>query len=274
MGEASGMIDAPVVDARRQDLAAFLRARRAAVRPADVGLTQTMRRHVSGLRREEVASLAGISTTWYTWIEQARSINISPEVLDKVGKALRFNESEVEFMQSLLRDEVQRCTLDPVVPDVLKTLVETHVHAPAYIATPRLDLLVWNQFTGDIFDYDANSAPLERNLLWRMFFDPKRRELYVDWAAAAAIAVNSYRALYSKYRGDQLFEDLLSIMLENNDFKGIWDRWQILVPGKTPPFTIYHEKLGLCEVTPVQATLDIAPDCYLALYSCEKRNAA
>lgn len=268
------MIDAPVVDARRQDLATFLRARRSAVRPAELGLTQTMRRHVPGLRREEVASLAGISTTWYTWIEQARPINISPEVLDKIGKALRFTESEIEFIQGLLRDEAQRCTLNPTVPDVLRTLVETHVHAPAYIATPRLDLLVWNRFTGEIFDYHADSAPLERNLLWRMFFDPKRRQLYVNWPAASAIAVGSFRALYSKYRGDQQFEELLQIMMESKDFKTIWDRWEILVPGKVPPFTIYHEKLGLCEVTPIQATLDIAPDCYLALYNCERRDAA
>ncbi len=265
------MLDTLVADARRQDLAAFLRARRSSVRPLDVGLTQTTRRHVPGLRREEVASLAGISTTWYTWIEQARPINISPEVLDKIGTALRFSDSEIDFMHTLLREEPQRCTLNPGVPNVLRTLVESHVHAPAYIATPRLDLLVWNAFTEEIFDYHAGSSPLERNLLWRMFFDPARRKLYVNWEKVSINAVASFRALYCKYRGDTHFEELLSVMRESPEFRAAWDRWQIIIPAKTPPFLIFHEKLGSCEVTPIQATLDIAPDCYLALYSCVKQ---
>ncbi len=262
------MIESPIADARRQDLAAFLRARRARMRPSDVGLTNTSRRHVAGLRREEVSSLAGISTTWYTWIEQARPINISADVLEKIGAALLFSEHEIEFMQSLLRDEPQRCALNPHVPDVLRTLVETHVHAPAYIATPRLDLLVWNAFTEEIFGYHADGEALQRNLLWRMFFDPGRRRLYADWPKAAALATGSFRTLYTKYRGDEHFEALLAIMLRDTEFRRLWEAFELVIPAKTPPFLIYHEKLGLCEVTPTQATLDIAPDCYLALYSC------
>jgi transcriptional regulator with XRE-family HTH domain len=258
------MIDASA-DVRRQDLAELLRARRASMRPSDVGLVRGRRRHVPGLRREEVAALAGISTTWYTWIEQGRPINISPDALEKIGSALKF---EIDFMQSLLRDEPQRCTKSPDVPDALRTLVESHVHAPAYIATPRLDLLVWNPFVTEIFGYHAESSPLERNILWRMFFDGERRALYVDWEAAAGMTAGNFRSIYTRYRGDEYFEELLDAMLQSNDFKRFWDAWTLLIPGRTPPFSIRHEKIGLCEVTPIQATLDIAPDCYLALYSC------
>ena len=139
------MLEAPTFS-RRTDLGLFLRARRGALRPVDVGLEDdSARRHVAGLRREEVAKLAGISTTWYTWIEQAREINFSLDVIDEIGRALLLTAAEIAYLKVLASDTPpQTCALDPHVPDALRKLVELHRAAPAYIATPRLDLLVWN----------------------------------------------------------------------------------------------------------------------------------
>ncbi|HTX55483.1 MAG TPA: helix-turn-helix transcriptional regulator [Candidatus Acidoferrales bacterium] len=262
---------APVTLSRRNDLGLFLRARRGALRPVDVGLQdESARRHVAGLRREEVAKLAGISTTWYTWIEQAREINFSLDVLDEIGRALLLTPAEVQYLKVLASDEPpQSCTLDPFVPDALRSLVEMHREAPAYISTPRLDLLVWNSFVGEIFDYGHTGELLSRNILWRLFFDPSRKQLYVDWESAARGCVAMFRNTYATYHGDRHFDDLLATMLQSRDFERMWRDWEVMAPD-LPPFIIRHRTLGLCELTPIQATLGISPGCYLALFSSKR----
>ena len=256
---------------RRSDLGLFLRARRSALRPVDVGLEDdSARRHVAGLRREEVAKLAGISTTWYTWIEQAREINFSLDVIDEIGRALMLTPAEIEYLKVLASDAPpQACALDPQVPDALRKLVELHRAAPAYIATPRLDLLVWNSFVAEIFDYDPNGELTTRNVLWRLFFDRSRRQLYVDWETAARGCVAVYRNTYARYHGDRHFDELLATMMRDADFVRMWNDWEVLSPG-IPSFIVRHRTLGLCELTPIQASLGIAPGCYLALFSSKK----
>ena len=264
------MIEVVSAPTRRQELAAFLRVRRDGLLPQRVGLAEEPRRHVPGLRREEVAELAGISTTWYTWLEQARDINVSHDVLDRVGRALHMKRHEIEFMQRLVNDAPSLThTLEPEVPAVLRELVEKHNAAPAYIATPRLDLLVWNQFMGECFNYDAKSERLARNVLYRLFFDRSRRKLYADWEDAARRAVATFRYTYSIYAGDRHFADLLRMLQADPDFDRMWQRYEVAEPG-LPPFLIRHDTLGLCELTTVQASLSIAPGCYLALFACKR----
>lgn len=264
------MIDAPRVASRRSDLGLFLRTRRSALRPLDVGLEESVRRHVTGLRREEVAALAGISTTWYTWIEQGREINFSPDVLDNIGRALLLSPGEVTYLKRLASDEPSLISARaPDVPEALRKLVELHEAAPAYIATPRLDLLVWNRFVAEIFDYDETSAPLDRNIMWRLFFDSSRRKLYVDWETAARGCVAVFRNTHASYYGDRDFEEMVDTMMSSNDFARIWRDWEVLPPG-IPPFLIRHNTLGLCELTTIQASLGIAPGCYLALFSSKR----
>ncbi len=262
------MIEATTVLSRRQELAAFLRVRRNALLPQDVGLAEEPRRHVPGLRREEVAERAGISTTWYTWLEQAREINVSQDVLERIGRALQMDLHEVAFMQRLVSDAPLR-HVETHIPDVLRELIETHKAAPAYIATPRFDLLVWNQFMGDVFDYDANTDPLDRNILYRLFFDRSRRKLYADWEDTARRTVAAFRHTYSMYLGDAHFEDLLHRMRADAEFERMWEMYEVASPG-LPPFLIRHDTIGLCELTTVQASLSIAPGCYLCVFECKR----
>lgn len=264
------MIDVPRETTRRSDLGSFLRTRRSALRPVDVGLEESERRHVSGLRREEVAALAGISTTWYTWIEQGREINFSPDVLDNIGRALLLSSSEVAYLKTLASDQAPLVsTLTPDIPDALRNLVELHEAAPAYIATPRLDLLVWNRFVANIFDYDPNSASIERNIMWRLFFDPSRKQLYVDWETAARGCVAVFRNTQASYYGDPHFDELLETMMASADFQRFCNDWEVLPPG-IPPFIIRHRTLGLCELTIIQASFGISPGCYLALFGSKR----
>jgi transcriptional regulator with XRE-family HTH domain len=256
---------------RRNDLGLFLRSRRSALRPVDVGLEDdSARRHVAGLRREEVAKLAGISTTWYTWIEQAREINFSLDVIDEIGRALLLTPQEIAYLKVLAADSPpQTCTLTPEVPEALRKLVELHREAPAYIATPRLDLLVWNSFMAEMFDYDHDGEFLSRNILWRLFYDPSRRHLYSDWETAARGCVAIFRNTYATYYGDPHFDELLSTMMVHPEFARMWADWEVLQPV-VPPYLVAHPKLGLCELQPIQASLGISPGCYLALFSCKK----
>jgi len=262
------MLDVPTTVSRRSDLGQFLRIRRSALRPVDVGLEgESNRRHVAGLRREEVAKLAGISTTWYTWIEQAREINFSLDVIDEIGRALLLTPPEIAYLKVLASDTPpQTCTLEPEIPEALRKLVELHHAAPAYLATPRLDLLVWNSLVAEIFDYHEGGELLSRNVLWRMFFDPSRRQLYVDWHTAARGCVAVFRNIYATYYGDRHFDDLLVTMMRDPEFTRMWNDWEVLAPD-VPAFLVRHSALGLCELEPIQATLGISPGCYLALFS-------
>lgn len=264
------MIQAVSISPRRQELAAFLRARRNAIHPAHVGIWEDDGRHCSGLRREEVASLAGISTTWYTWLEQGRDINVSDDVIQKIGAALQLSPTELDFVRLSASDEPAiEHTLKPAIPNVLRALVESHSAAPAYIATPRFDLVVWNAFMGDIFHYSSEGSALARNILWRLFFDPSRRKLYVDWEEAARGTVAAFRYMRARYIGDEHFETLLGRMLRSADFARIWARNEVAAPGLRP-FLVRDDALGVCELTTVQASLGIAPGCYLALFAARR----
>jgi transcriptional regulator with XRE-family HTH domain len=267
------MVDAPILS-RRSDLGLFLRTRRDALRPVDVGLEdESARRHVAGLRREEVAKLAGISTTWYTWIEQAREINFSLDVLDEIGRALLLTPAEIEYCKALASDAPpQTCTLEPDIPEALRKLIELHQSAPAYIATPRLDLLVWNDVVSDLFAYEKSGENLfERNVLWRMFFDSSRRHVYVDWEGSARSCVAQFRNTYARYYGDPHFHELLSVMMTNEDFAKMWGDWEVQSAIGTS-FLIRDNTRGIIELEPIQASLDISPGCYLALFSAKDRS--
>jgi len=258
---------------RRQDLAAFLRARRNATRPEDVGLEREPGRHVPGLRREEVAALAGISTTWYTWIEQGREITVSPEALVQIARALNLTPRMVEYMSFLSRT-TEPAVLDPspVIPDAMRTLVQGHKESPAYVATARFDLLVWNDFVGEMFDYKPTKDPFELNVVWRFFHDPTRRRLYLDWEKAARMFVANFRHAFARYRDDPHFEDLLERLMRSEDFARLWERWDVLAPDENSAFMVRDRRRGVCELTPVHANLDTASGCYLAVFSCNQRS--
>jgi transcriptional regulator with XRE-family HTH domain len=253
---------------RRRELGAFLSSRRALVRPQSVGITPSARRHVAGLRREEGAACAGFSSTWYTWIEQGRPVNVSGTSLLRIAEALQLTPAEVDYVFALFRKpEPQRVHLAPDVPEVLRLLVETHTAAPAFITNARFDLLAWNRYTRVLFAYDTDSDVLSRNSVWRMFNDPTRRRLYDDWELAARRSLARFRMSYAKYQGHPEFESFVKTMFQNPDFTRLWDMHEVY--GLTDPrtFVVTHETLGRLAMQPAFALLQ-GPDCYLALFQC------
>jgi len=216
---------------RRQELSDFLRNRRGRIAPADVGLPETNRRRTPGLRREEVAQLAGVSATWYTWLEQKRPIGVSSGVLDSLARVLRLDPAErMQLFQLALRQPVlespsKRETVSPLI----RRLLDQTDPVPAFVIGRRWDVLAWNRAALAFF-FDFEQVPSnERNTLWLIFTSSTLRSLLVDWRSRGQDTVARFRADYGRHAGDahfvQLVERLKSVSPE---FAQWWPRHDIL----------------------------------------------
>ena len=174
-----GMIARLAGQPRRTALAAFLRARRARLRPSDVGLPEDSalsRRRTPGLRREEVADLSGVGVTWYTWLEQGRDIQASAQVVDALARALVLNQDEHRHLRNLagLTAPQRETPVDDVLPR-LQRLVDAVTPNVASIYDPHFDYLVWNIPYVRIRHDPCKFPSDRRNLLWMMFTDSENR---------------------------------------------------------------------------------------------------
>ena len=216
---------------RRQELSDFLRNRRGRIAPTDVGLRETNRRRTPGLRREEVAQLAGVSATWYTWLEQKRPIGVSSGVLDNLARVLRLDPAErMQLFQLALRQPVlespsKRETVSPLI----RRLLDQTDPVPAFVIGRRWDVLAWNRAALAFFFDFAQVPSNERNTLWLIFTNPTLRSLLVDWRSRGQDTVARFRADYGRHAGDahfvQLVERLKSVSPE---FAEWWPRHDIL----------------------------------------------
>jgi transcriptional regulator with XRE-family HTH domain len=220
---------------RREELADFLRRRRAAIRPEDVGLPDGGRRRTPGLRREEVAQLAGVGATWYTWLEQARDVRASLDVLEALSRALRLSPAERTHLILLGRgEEAPRCkTPSERVSPTLRRLIENLGPSPALVLGRRWDYLAWNRAACAVFG-DLESIPrAARNHLWLMFMDPNRREMFSDWKRGARLAVAKFRADSARHLGDPSFEELIAALRSSSpEFCKEWKRHEVARAGE------------------------------------------
>jgi transcriptional regulator with XRE-family HTH domain len=207
----------------RAELAEFLRARRDAVTPEQVGLPRgASRRRTPGLRREEVAMLAGVSLTWYTWLEQGRRITASNDVLAAIGRALRLDDAGIEHLLALGQPASAPLEAPPEAPTALVRLIESLEPAPAYVLGPRWEFLAWNAAQARLYPRLASLEGIERNLLWVLFADPATRELIVDWDLHARQALAEFRAGTSQLRGDPQFAVLVERLQAASDEFATW----------------------------------------------------
>jgi transcriptional regulator with XRE-family HTH domain len=232
-GDSHGLTNG---DRRRAELADFLRTKRASMQPEDVGLPDGGRRRTPGLRREEVALLAGVGTTWYTWLEQGRDVRASLEVLDSISRALRLTPAERAHVILLGRGEqAPPCTAPAEeVSPTLRRLVENLGPGPAYLLGRRWDYLAWNKSFELVFNWEPGLEPLSRNHVWAWFMDPSRRELCsTDWATSARLLVAKFRADSAKNIGDPAFEELISALNSSSpEFRKLWKRHEVAGSGE------------------------------------------
>lgn len=195
----------------RRDLAAFLRIRRARLQPSDVGLPSGERRRASGLRREEVALLAGIGVAWYTWLEQGRAVQPSARAVDGIARALRLNLAEREHLIRLLEGgDYRRASPKPTrVPKGIQAILDAFGPSPAYVRDIRWDVLAWNAAASRFFG-DFGALPrARRNIAWLTLSDPGYRSLLADWDGDARQIVAALRSDYTAAREDPRFLELI-----------------------------------------------------------------
>jgi transcriptional regulator with XRE-family HTH domain len=217
-------------DIRREELSNFLRTRRERRAPADVGLNPGARRRTPGLRREEVAQLAGISTTWYTWLEQKRPVRVSAPVLNNLARVLDLSAIEkVQLFNLALRDPAaDRLPHRPTVSPVIQRTLDQMETVAGFVLSPRWDVLAWNRAARAFF-FDFPSVPAdERNLVWLTFTHPALKSLMVDWPTRAQDVLARFRGDYGRHAGDAHFTRLVErLRTASRDFAEWWPRHDV-----------------------------------------------
>ena len=208
-------------DPSRSELGDFLRSRRERLSPEAAGLASGQRRRTPGLRREEVAELAGIGIDWYVRLEQGRTVSPSRETLDSLARALRLDRAEREHLRTLARRVGPRTFVREVVPEPLRRMVE-RLGLPAYVTGRRWDVLVLNDAADEIFDI-ARLPEEDRNLLVYMLTSPGARSLFgPHWEADARRMVAQFRATYDFWAGSSAFLDLLARLRRDSPEFSLW----------------------------------------------------
>jgi transcriptional regulator with XRE-family HTH domain len=234
---------------RSAELREFLRSRRARLSPQDAGIATTATtRRVPGLRREELAQLAGVSTDYYTRLEQGRYKNVSQTVLDAVARALQLDDTERAYLYELSRPQPLRAArsrperpqrVRPGVHSMLRMLDD---RSPAFVIGRRMDVLASNRLARALItDFDA-LPHRERNMLRFMFLDGAARELYRDWDTCAAEMVATLRMDAGRNPDDRLLNELVGeLAIKSPEFRSWWADHN--VREKTHGVKHYHHPL-------------------------------
>lgn len=246
------------MDSRRQ-LGEFLQTRRAQVRPADLGLTgYGDRRRVPGLRREELALLAGVSASYYARLEQGYSLNASAEVLDAIARALRLNDAERRHLRDLAagaraRPTVRRPPPERMTPDLVQ-LVEALQDVPVLVLGVRSDVLAWNRtghalFAGHLDPAGPDTARNRPNMARLVFQDPHTRELYADWPAKARAVVGTLRLAAGQNPHDAALSALIGeLTVQSAEFSDLWAAHRVKTGGDAT-YEMRHPLVGAMTVT-------------------------
>jgi len=231
---------------RRSELADFLRRRRERISPEEIGLPAGGRRRTPGLRREEVAQQAGVGVTWYTWLEQARDIKVSEQVLDALSRALLLDQAERAHLFTLAGAPsavtMTECEgLDPGISVMLERLGSY----PAAVMNGRFDILAYNpSYLALIGDID--SLPFDqRNTLWLMFTSPRFGELMVDRENVARRCVAQLRASYADHMSEPAWRSTVKrLQSASQEFCDFWDEHHV---GINENFlkTLMHPEIGV-----------------------------
>jgi transcriptional regulator with XRE-family HTH domain len=243
----------------RVEFADLLRSRRERLTPADVGLPTGARRRTPGLRREEVAHLAGVSATYYTFLEQGRDVRPSRQVLAALAQALRLSAPERAHLFQLARvappatdEDAQAEVLTPA----LSAMVAQLDPYPAYVKGRRWDVLAANRAARGLFaDWPAR-PPEDRNMLWWTFTDPAARKVFVDWEHEASAMLARFRSAAARRPDDPDFADLIERLQQASpEVRAWWPRHDVL-PVAGGVKRLHHPAIG--DVTFQHVVLQVA----------------
>lgn len=261
---------------RRDELSAFLRSRRARLTPSDVGLPDDGgRRRTPGLRREELAGLAGVGVSWYTWLEQGRDIHPSPEVLDALARALRLDTAERTTLFALARMELplpessgeQAAGDSADARALLVSLVEGLHPTPAYLLGPMTEILAWNGAASALLGSPGHLEPGRRSLLWLLLVDPGEASRNPGREGTARNVVARFRSEYARHAGDPAYERFIAELREHSSwFVQWWDEHEVNDVQRGTK-TLEHPTLGTLRLHHAQTVPTGAPELRLTLYA-------
>jgi transcriptional regulator with XRE-family HTH domain len=243
---------------RRRELAEFLRNRRERRQPGEVGIRPHGLRRTPGLRREEVAELAGISTTWYTWLEQGREMRVSRKVLRGLADAFGLDPVETAYLFRLAGQlppaaANRRPAAGADRPAArFESLLLQLEPSPAFVTDPRLGILAWNRGFEQLYGDPARLPAEDRNMLWLTFTSPEVRALSVDWEADARCLLGQFRTRLGGALARPEAATLVARLEEASaDFRRLWSRMDV-EPWNCRPRVILHPRLGRIETETVE----------------------
>ncbi|MEU3725021.1 helix-turn-helix domain-containing protein [Streptomyces sp. NPDC031705] len=237
---------APESDLRRHELADFLRSRRERITPEQVGLVRGRRRRTPGLRREEVAQLSAVGVTWYTWLEQAREIQVSPQVLDALARALLLDSSERAHLFALAgSSDPAPNTPCPSVTPALRAMLDQLDPIPACVQNSRYDIRAYNSTYGRLLcDLDA-LPPEDRNCVWLAFTNAEWRASLVDVPGVNRLLAAKFRASMAGHLAEPAWKTLLArLEAASPEFREIWARHEVVGAGGNTKY-IRNAHVGL-----------------------------
>ncbi len=236
---------------RQKELGDFLRTRRENIHPSQIGIPDNMRRRTPGLRREEVAYLAGIGLTWYTRLEQGKEIQVSKDVIESLARVFmltseeRFHLYQLANLPTPTESINQSFSLSPTVQIVLDELIA----CPSIVVNAYQTVVGWNRAACILFGDFPNMPLKERNILWSMFMLPHYQNYLVNWASHAQNLVAKFRSTYDTYINDTQMRNLIDELLEKSEaFSNYWKLHEIHYDNEVDK-KFQHPTLGTLSFT-------------------------
>jgi transcriptional regulator with XRE-family HTH domain len=268
----NGIVSMGMNNIRAKTLGNYLKSRRARLQPEQAGLTRSHgQRRTPGLRREEVAILAGVSATYYTWLEQGREVAVSRDVIESIGRALQLSRDEHMHLLGLWNaNEPEVATITTEVKPQWREIV-SQMAFPCFISNDRAELLAWNRAVDELIAKSSPQPQEQHNMMAMLFTSPEMRNRLINWEEMAAHSVAIFRTFYDKYAHDPWFAQFVAeLSRESVEFAALWQLHRVeikkvtrifcSVPGENQvlaydinslTFTTDHPDLHLCIFSPV-----------------------
>lgn len=260
----------------RRSLGEFLRSRRERLTPEEVGLVSYGRRRTAGLRRDEVAQLAHIGTSWYTSLEQGRSVNPSEDVLNNIAKALRLTEDERRHLHLLARPVQQETAESQQLTAGLERTIRSLEPHPAFIIGRYWDLLLWNRASELVFRLPVFSNTMRQRPHWmrHLLTDAELGWKIKNWEVKARVLIANFRADYARFPNDARFKELIDEFMQTSRlFREIWPLHDVQVATDRRKRS-YDPRIGEMEFEHVTLQPPTNPDLKIMIYTASTDTAA
>jgi len=259
---------------RHQELAEFLRSRRARVSPEQVGLSRGMRRRTPGLRREEVALLAGVSPEWYTWLEQGRDITVSVQLLESLARVLQLDDKERTylFLLAIRQPPPVETFFSPTISPTLQLFLDQLGTTPACVVDARLNSVARNRAHCAVFGIYDGQSERDRNIIWRVFTQPGPKGPH--WEEFARLCLAQFRAEYGRLVEDPWWAKQIAELSEASpEFRELWARPDVLnvLEGRK---SVDHPRVGELAFEFLWLQMVTSPDLRLLVYTPRSKETA